>query len=141
MRISFRSIFHWLLQRANRKAELVRALVDSEARFRALVGNVPGAVFRIANDAQFTVQFMSDGIVPIAGYTPEDFKNQDVHDFIHHSHPDGSRHNKANCPIVQGLRKREGVRIRDDVFWKKDKTEILGFRYHIVNNSLEVLCS
>jgi len=36
MRISFRSIFHWLLQRANRKAELVRALVDSEARFRAL---------------------------------------------------------------------------------------------------------
>jgi len=45
-----------------------------------------------------------------------------VHDFIHHSHPDGSRHNKANCPIVQGLRKREGVRIRDDVFWKKDKT-------------------
>ena len=53
-------------------AERVK-LKESEARFRDLVGNVPGAVFRMLNDASFTIQFMSDGIEPISGYTPADF--------------------------------------------------------------------
>jgi len=48
-------------------------LQESEARFRALVGNVPGAVFRVLNDARFTIQFVSDGIVPISGYAPQEF--------------------------------------------------------------------
>ena len=49
------------------------ALRESEARFRALVGNVPGAVFRLLNNTEFTIQFMSDGIEPISGYAAADF--------------------------------------------------------------------
>jgi two-component system sensor histidine kinase/response regulator len=49
------------------------ALRESEARFRALVGNVPGAVFRLRNDAHFSLQFMSEGIEPIAGRPASEF--------------------------------------------------------------------
>ena len=85
-----------------------------------ILAAVGDGIYGMDLEGKFT--FVNPAGAKLLGYTPEDFKNQDVHDFIHHSHPDGSRHNKANCPIVQGLRKREGVRIRDDVFWKKDKT-------------------
>ena len=48
-------------------------LEESEARFRALVRNVPGAVFRLKNDSDFTTLFMSDGIEAISGFEAADF--------------------------------------------------------------------
>jgi len=58
------------------------------------------------------------------GYTAEELRGKDIHELIHHSHADGTHHSKTNCPILLGLRRREGVRIRDDVFWRKDGTTI-----------------
>ena len=46
------------------------------------------------------------------------------HELIHHSYADGTQHSKTNCPILLGMRRREGVRIHDDVFWRKDGTII-----------------
>ena len=48
-------------------------LEEREARFRALVRNVPGAVFRLKNDADFTTLFMSDGIEAISGFEAAEF--------------------------------------------------------------------
>jgi len=85
-----------------------------------ILAAVGDGIYGMDLEGKFT--FMNPAGATLLGYTVEEFKNKDVHDFIHYSHPDGSPHNRLNCPIVQGLNRRESVRIRDDVFWKKDKT-------------------
>jgi PAS domain S-box-containing protein len=49
------------------------ALRDSEERYRAMIGNLPGFVYRCENDRDWTMSFISDGCRDITGYAPEDF--------------------------------------------------------------------
>ncbi|UNU26653.1 PAS domain S-box protein [Microcoleus vaginatus] len=49
------------------------ALRESEARFRSLVENIPGAICRSLYDAEWTMVFISDEIEVISGYPAEDF--------------------------------------------------------------------
>ncbi|MCP4114555.1 MAG: PAS domain-containing protein [Desulfobacteraceae bacterium] len=50
-----------------------KSLSQSEARFRVLVDNIPGAVYRSANDPAWTMEFISDTIEGISGYPGSDF--------------------------------------------------------------------
>jgi PAS domain S-box-containing protein len=49
------------------------ALRESEGRFRTLVSNIPGAIYRCACDADWTMEFISDEVAEITGYPPSDF--------------------------------------------------------------------
>jgi PAS domain S-box-containing protein len=49
------------------------ALRESERRFRTLVSNIPGAIYRCAYDADWTMEFISDEVAEITGYPPSDF--------------------------------------------------------------------
>jgi two-component system sensor histidine kinase/response regulator len=49
------------------------ALADSEERFRTLVGNVPGVIFRCEIDSDWTMEYMSDEIEDLVGYPSRDF--------------------------------------------------------------------
>ena len=75
-------------------------------------------------DLEGRFSFMNPAAAKILGFTEEELTGKDVHELIHHSHADGTPHSKANCPILLGVRRREGVRIRDDVFWRKDGTMV-----------------
>jgi two-component system, OmpR family, sensor histidine kinase VicK len=75
-------------------------------------------------DLDGRLSFMNPASAKLLGYTVDELIGKDIHDLIHHSHADGTPHSKANCPILLGLRRREGVRIRDDVFWRKDQTTV-----------------
>lgn len=56
-------------------------LQDSEKRFRSLVSNLPGAVYRWVFDADWTIEFISDAIADISGYPATDFINNRVRSF------------------------------------------------------------
>jgi PAS domain S-box-containing protein len=56
--------------------QMEAALRESEARFRAVVGNVEGAVYRCAADAEGTIQFISDGFEALTGYPAARFLHQ-----------------------------------------------------------------
>jgi PAS domain S-box-containing protein len=75
-------------------------------------------------DLEGKLSFMNPAAAKILGYTADELRGKDIHELIHHSHADGTQHSKANCPIHLGLRRREGVRIRDDVFWRKDGSSV-----------------
>jgi len=75
-------------------------------------------------DLEGKLSFINPAAAKMLGYTAEELRGKDIHELIHHSHADGTHHSKTNCPILLGLRRREGVRIRDDVFWRKDGTTI-----------------
>lgn len=46
---------------------------EAEERFRTLVANIPGAVYRCACDDLYTMQFLSDAVEQITGYAASDF--------------------------------------------------------------------
>lgn len=75
-------------------------------------------------DLEGKLRFINPAAAKMLGYAAEEMLGKDVHSLIHHSHDDGTQHSKANCPILLGLRRREGVRIRDDVFWRRNGNKI-----------------
>jgi PAS domain S-box-containing protein len=56
-----------------RRVEADAAVREREERFRTLVANVPGTIYRCAHDADWTMAFMSEAIREISGYPASDF--------------------------------------------------------------------
>jgi two-component system sensor histidine kinase/response regulator len=70
----------FLLDVTHRKAAEA-ALGESEERFRTLVANVPGIIFRCAIDEDWTMEFLSDEIEEVVGYPASDFIRNKVRTF------------------------------------------------------------
>ena len=64
------------------------AIAESEEKFRTLVANVPGVVFRCELDADWTMHFISDTIEELSGYPASDFIDNRVRTFTSIIHPD-----------------------------------------------------
>jgi len=55
---------------------ILKNLKESEYRFKSMVGNVPGAIYRCDNDADYNVEFISDAIEKMSGYDVSDYVDQ-----------------------------------------------------------------
>lgn len=71
--------------RAGRRTAQLRA---SEARLRALIANVPGAIYRCAPDRDWTMELISAEIERVSGYPPSDFIDSAVRSFASIIHPE-----------------------------------------------------
>lgn len=65
-----------------------QSLRESKERFRTLVDNIPGAVYRCLFDRYLTALFLSDVILDISGYASADFIHNQVLTFISIIHAD-----------------------------------------------------
>ncbi|TIH10281.1 PAS domain S-box protein [Pseudomonas leptonychotis] len=72
----------------NELQQATRALQKSESRFRGLVANLPGAVYRCRSDADWTMSYLSDEIELLCGYPAHEFINNRVRSFSSVVHPD-----------------------------------------------------
>jgi PAS domain S-box-containing protein len=63
-------------------------LKASEQRFRTLVDNIPGAVYRCVLDSDWTMLFISEAIADISGYPASDFVKNPVRTFASIIHPE-----------------------------------------------------
>lgn len=59
-----------------------------QERFCSLVANLPGAVYRCANDAFWTMEYMSDQIEDLSGYPAGEFINNAVRSYKSIVHPE-----------------------------------------------------
>lgn len=64
------------------------ALIESEERFRGLVANIPGAIYRSRCDPDWTIEYISDVIATISGYPASDFIQNRVRTYTSIIHPD-----------------------------------------------------
>ncbi|PTS84942.1 hypothetical protein DBR00_03845 [Pseudomonas sp. HMWF032] len=72
----------------NELQQTARALQKSESRFRGLVANLPGAVYRCRNDADWSMSYLSEEIHSLSGYPAYDFINNRIRSFASVVHPD-----------------------------------------------------
>jgi PAS domain S-box-containing protein len=59
-----------------------------EALFRSLVASIPGAIYRCAWDADWTMEWLSEAIEEITGYPASDFINSSARTFASVIHPE-----------------------------------------------------
>lgn len=64
------------------------ALRASEAQYRSLVVNIPGAAYQRALDADWTMHYLSDAIEPLTGYPAADFIGNAVRSYVSVIHID-----------------------------------------------------
>ncbi|TKB92268.1 MAG: PAS domain S-box protein [Nitrospira sp.] len=65
-----------------------RSLSESEARFRTLVANIPGAIYRCAVDREWTMSYLSNAIENIVGYPATEFIANHTRSYASVIHPD-----------------------------------------------------
>jgi two-component system, OmpR family, sensor histidine kinase VicK len=75
-------------------------------------------------DLEGRLTFVNEAAARILGYPPDELTGCDVHETIHHTHADGTPYAKSESPILLGMRGREAVRVRDEVFWRHDGVPI-----------------
>ncbi len=64
------------------------AALEREERFRTLIENIPGAVYRCVVDEGWTMEFLSDDIEGITGYPASDFLGNEARTYASVIHPD-----------------------------------------------------
>lgn len=79
-------------------------LRDSRQRLDNIVANSPGAIYRCANDPDWTMEFISAGITRISGYAAEDFLGNRVRSYASIIHPD-DRQSVADA-VTSGLARK-----------------------------------
>jgi len=70
------------------RKQIEQALIESETRYRNLLENLPGAVYRCLFDEYWTMFFLSEEIQTISGYPATDFYNNQVRSFLSIIHPE-----------------------------------------------------
>jgi PAS domain S-box-containing protein len=70
------------------RKEAESKLQDATDRLTKLMANMHGAVYRCALDSDWTMEFISDGIIEISGYPPSDFIGNSVRTYASIIHPD-----------------------------------------------------
>ncbi|NET88116.1 MAG: response regulator [Kamptonema sp. SIO1D9] len=74
--------YEGFVQDISLRKQTLSALRQSEERFRSLVNNLPGTIYRCRGDRDRTMEFISDAIEEISGYPSSDFLHNQVRTFL-----------------------------------------------------------
>lgn len=102
--------------------EAEEALHIATRQRELILESVGDGIYGIDLDGRLT--FINAAGARLLGYRPEELTGREIHDVIHHSHADGTPYSRVTSPILQAMRRREAVRMRDEVFWRHDGTKI-----------------
>lgn len=103
-----KNLIEAMAERLGRIAERVKsknALEESEQRFHSMVDNIPGVIYRCANDKDWTMEFISDEIENLTGYPPSDFIDNKKRTFT--SVIEKQDKEKVNTAIQRATEKKE----------------------------------
>ena len=87
-----------------------------------ILESVADGIYGIDLDGRLT--FINHAGASALGYSTDQLTGRDVHQVIHHSHADGTPYSRSTSPILQAMRCREPIRMRNEVFWRRDGTSI-----------------
>lgn len=77
-----------LAQELAERKQAERTLRENEERFRTLVSNIPGIVYRCACDEHWTMSYISNTVTAMTGYPASDFIGNRARSYLSVIHPD-----------------------------------------------------
>lgn len=119
-----------MLRLTEEKKRTELALRESEERFRGLVTNIPGVIYRCACDNTFSMHYMSDMIEEICGCPAADFIDNAVSSYASIIHPDDLASVESAVQRANSLNESYELEYRiihkdGDVRWVYDKGQIV----------------
>jgi PAS domain S-box-containing protein len=103
-----------------RRVRLLQDARSEREQRTALLNSTGEGIYGVDTEQRCT--FLNRAGARMLGYSPEEVLGENMHDLIHHTRPDGSRYPEDECPIFHAVRSGEGVRVEDDVLWRRDGT-------------------
>ena len=95
-----------------RRREALRARKESDALLGATGDGVVGM------DLKGRLTFLNRAGAELLGYSPRRVVGRDVHDLLHHSHPDGRPFPREDCPIMRALATGETISGQNGTLWR-----------------------
>lgn len=102
-------------------AESVRAEEENirlANHMRLLLESTGEGIYGIDLNGRCT--FINSSAASMIGYEVHEASGRNMHELIHHSHPDGSPYLEGECPVLGAFRLGRGCRLTTEVLWRKD---------------------
>jgi PAS domain S-box-containing protein len=99
---------------AERSAELLKA----KSRLGLVIESTADGLIEL--DAVGAITLVNPAAQAMLGHSPEELLGRNVHDAIHHSHPDGRLYPASECAVVSAVRDGRKLRLDSDTFWRAD---------------------
>ncbi len=93
----------------------------NEERLRTIVNNIPGIIYRCANDENWTMEYISGEVDKILGYPVSDFINNKVRNYASVIHPDDKE--MVNETVQDSLNKKQHYVIEYRIIHKDGSTK------------------
>lgn len=93
-------------------------LIASEERTRLILDSTSEGIFGV--DVQGRITFVNPAACQMLGYNAADMIDQNSHNLIHHSHPDGTPYPTEECPMYAAYSLGRVSRIDNEFLWRKD---------------------
>ena len=106
--------------------EIRREIERQERRYRTVLANIPGAVYRCAHDEDWTMRFLSDQIEDLTGYPAADFVDNAVRTYDSVIHPEDRK--RVAAEVAEAIGRREPWNIRYRVVHRSGETRWVGER-------------
>lgn len=101
---------------------LAQDLREARDHLRAVTDSMGEALCTL--DEAGHVSYMNAAAEQLIGWTVDELRGRLLHDAVHYRREDGTRFPVEQCPLVRGHRARESVRVEDDVFVRRDGSEL-----------------
>ena len=95
-----------------RQAELLQTVTDHAGQ----------AIFQM--DASGAITFANPSAGRMFGWAVDELVGRNLHDTLHHSHPDGSTYPAETCSFVHALQHGRTMADREDTFFRRDGTPV-----------------
>ena len=93
---------------------------DMADTMRLILESTGEGIFGLDQHGRCT--FVNRAAARMFGGEPADLVGQDLHALVHHSHADGSPYPEVDCPVHRTLQEGMGLRVTDEVYWRRDGT-------------------
>jgi PAS domain S-box-containing protein len=94
-------------------------LRESEERTRLLLNSTGEGIYGV--DLEGNCTFANPACLRLLGFDSDsELLGRNMHNLVHHSLPNGAPYAMEDCRIYQAFRVGEGVRVDDEVMWRRD---------------------
>lgn len=101
----------------------LRALDAYQEKLQSLLNSMAEGMYGMDEDGNCT--FVNPAFLSLLGFTHhKEIVGKNIHQLIHHSHPDGSSYPSNTCRMHLAYQSKEKIHVDDEVFWRKDGSYI-----------------